>query len=254
MLIDTHSHIYSEDFNSDIDEVLQNAYNNGVKKIILPNINAGTVKRLVDLSKAYPHICYPLIGLHPTSVGEDYKEELQALEYWLDKHDFYGIGEIGIDLYWDKSYLKEQQNAFRYQVKLAKAKQIPIVVHVRESFNEVYSIVQEEQDGTLKGIFHCFTGNEDEAKKITDLGFYIGIGGVLTFKNSNLGKAILNSDLKNLVLETDAPYLAPEPKRGRRNESSYLVYIAQRLAELYNVPVEKVAEITTMNARNLFRI
>ena len=254
MLIDTHSHIYSEDFNSDIDEVLQNAYNNGVKKIILPNINAGTVKRLVDLNKAYPHICYPLIGLHPTSVGEDYKEELQALEYWLDKHDFYGIGEIGIDLYWDKSYLKEQQNAFRYQVKLAKAKQIPIVVHVRESFNEVYSIVQEEQDGTLKGIFHCFTGNEDEAKKITDLGFYIGIGGVLTFKNSNLGKAILNSDLKNLVLETDAPYLAPEPKRGRRNESSYLVYIAQRLAELYNVPVEKVAEITTMNARNLFRI
>ena len=254
MLIDTHSHIYSEDFNSDIDEVLQNAYNNGVKKIILPNINAGTVKRLVDLSKAYPHICYPLIGLHPTSVGEDYKEELQALEYWLDKHDFYGIGEIGIDLYWDKSYLKEQQNAFRYQVKLAKAKQIPIVVHVRESFNEVYSIVKEEQDGTLKGIFHCFTGNEDEAKKITDLGFYIGIGGVLTFKNSNLGKAILNSDLKNLVLETDAPYLAPEPKRGRRNESSYLVYIAQRLAELYNVPVEKVAEITTMNARNLFRI
>lgn len=171
-----------------------------------------------------------------------------------DKHKFYGIGEIGIDLYWDRNYIKEQQDAFRYQIKLAKSKQLPIVVHVRNSFEEVYEIVKEEQDGSLKGIFHCFSGDVVEAQKIIALGFLLGIGGVLTFKNSNLDEVIKKIDLKHLVLETDAPYLAPVPKRGRRNESSYLVYIAQRLAEIYSIPVEEVAEITTINARNLFGI
>ena len=154
MLIDTHSHIYTEDFNNDIDEVMQNAYNNDVKKIILPNIDSGTIKRLLDLSNTYPHICYPLMGLHPSSVLKDYKEELTAVEYWLDKQKFYGIGEIGIDLYWETAYLKEQEEAFRYQIRLAKSRNLPIVIHVRESFNEVYSIVKEEQDGKLKGIFN----------------------------------------------------------------------------------------------------
>lgn len=254
MLIDTHSHIYSEDFNTDIDEVVQNAYNNDIKKIVLPNIDSGTIKRLVDLSISYPHICYPLMGLHPTSVATDYKEELKAVEYWLDKHKFYGIGEIGIDLYWDSTYKKEQEDAFRYQIKLAKSLQLPIVIHLRNSFNEVYEIVKEEQDGSLKGIFHCFSGNEDEAGKIIDLGFLLGIGGVLTFKNSSLSEVIKKIDLKHLVLETDAPYLTPVPKRGRRNESSFLVYIAQKLAETFQIPVEKVAKITTSNARELFGI
>lgn len=254
MLIDTHSHIYTEDFNSDIDEVVQNAYNNDVKKIILPNIDSGTIKRLVDLNNSYPHICYPLMGLHPTSVAADYKEELDAVEYWLEKHKFYGIGEIGIDLYWDQTFKNEQEEAFRYQIKLAKSKQLPIVIHLRNSFDEVYKIVKEEQDGSLKGIFHCFSGDELEANKIIDLGFLLGIGGVLTFKNSKLSEVVEKIDLKHLVLETDAPYLAPVPKRGRRNESSYLIHIAKKIAEINDFPIDRVAEITTQNARSLFGI
>jgi TatD DNase family protein len=254
MLIDTHSHIYSEDFHDDIDEVLQNAYNNDVKKIILPNIDSGSIKRLIDLSNAYPHVCYPLIGLHPTSVSDDYKEELSVVEYWLDKHKFYGIGEIGIDLYWDRTWYEQQKDAFIYQIKLAKARSLPIVIHVRESFNEVFEIVKAEQDGNLKGIFHCFSGNETEARKVTDLGFLLGIGGVVTYKNSNLRQVLSNINIKNLVLETDAPYLSPEPKRGRRNESSYLVYTAQKISEIYELPIKEIAEITTSNARTLFGI
>jgi len=254
MLIDTHSHIYSEDFNDDIDEVLQNAYNNDVKKIVLPNIDSGTIKRLLDLSNSYPHVCYPLMGLHPTSVSHDYKEELSVVEYWLDKQKFYGIGEIGIDLYWDRTYIEEQKDAFRHQIKLAKSRNLPIVIHVRESFNEVYEIVKEEQDGLLKGVFHCFSGDETEAKKIIDLGFLLGIGGVLTYKNSNLSQVLKKIELNKLVLETDAPYLAPDPKRGKRNESSYLVYIAQKLAEVYQIPFKEIAEITTENSRKLFEI
>lgn len=254
MLIDTHSHIYSEDFNDDIDEVLQNAYNNDVKKIVLPNVDMGTIKRLLDLSNSYPHICYPLMGLHPTSVSADFREELTAVDYWLDKQKFYGIGEIGIDLYWDTTYLKQQQEAFRHQIKLAKSMQLPIVIHVRESFKEVYEIVRQEQDGTLKGIFHCFSGDDEAARKIIDVGFLMGIGGVVTFKKSNLDKVLEKIDLKHLVLETDAPYLSPEPKRGRRNESSYLVYIAQKVADIYQTTLKEVADITTGNARQLFGI
>ncbi len=254
MLIDTHSHIYSEDFHDDIDEVLQNAYNNDVKKIILPNIDSGSIKRLIDLSNAYPHVCYPLMGLHPTSVSEDYKEELSVVEYWLDKHKFYGIGEIGIDLYWDRTWFEQQKEAFIYQIKLAKTRNLPIVIHVRESFKEVYEIVKAEQDGSLKGIFHCFSGNEAEAQKITDLGFLLGIGGVVTYKNSNLKQVLKNVNINNLVIESDAPYLSPEPKRGRRNESSFLVYTAQKISEIYELPIKEIAEITTSNARTLFGI
>ena len=254
MLIDTHSHIYSEDFHDDIDEVLQNAYNNDVKKIILPNIDSGSIKRLIDLSNAYPHVCYPLMGLHPTSVSEDYREELSVVEYWLDKHKFYGIGEIGIDLYWDRTWFEQQKEAFIYQIKLAKTRNLPIVIQVRESFNEVFEIVKAEQDGSLKGIFHCFSGNETEAQKITDLGFLLGIGGVVTYKNSNLKQVLKNVKINNLVIESDAPYLSPEPKRGRRNESSFLVYTAQKISEIYELPIKEIAEITTSNARTLFGI
>lgn len=254
MLIDTHSHIYSEDFNDDIEEVLQNAYNNDVRKIVMPNIDSGTIKRLLDLSNSYPHVCYPLMGLHPTSVSEDYKEELTVVEYWLDKHKFYGIGEIGIDLYWDRTFLHEQIEAFRYQIQIAKSRNLPIVIHVRESFNEVYQIVKEEQNGSLKGIFHCFSGDSTEAQKINDLGFLMGIGGVVTYKNSNLGQVLKNVSINMLVLETDSPYLAPDPKRGRRNESANLVYVAQKLSEIYEMPFKEIAEITTANARTLFGI
>ena len=254
MLIDTHSHIYSEDFNHDIDEVMQRAYDNDVKKIILPNIDSGSIKRLLDLSDSYPHLCYPLMGLHPTSVSEDYKEELKAVEYWLEKRKFYGIGEIGIDLYWEQKYVKEQQEAFRQQIKLARSHNLPIVIHVRNSFDEVHAIVKEEQDGNLKGIFHCFNGTLEEAQKVTDVGFYMGIGGVVTFKNSKLDEVIKLVDIKNLVLETDSPYLAPVPKRGRRNESAYLAFVAQKIAEIYELSVEEVAEITSLNARRLFGI
>lgn len=254
MLIDTHSHIYSEDFTHDRDEALQRAYDSGVKKIILPNIDSGSIRHMLDLSDAYPHFCYPLMGLHPTSVDEDYKEELQAVEYWLEKRKFYGIGEIGIDLYWDTKFKNEQIDAFRHQLKLAKSENLPVVIHVRDSFEETYKIVKEEQDGTLKGVFHCFTGSEKEAKKVIDVGFFLGIGGVLTFKNSDLSQTISEVNLKNLILETDSPYLAPVPKRGKRNESSYLVYVAQKVADVYNVPLTQVAEITTANARKLFEI
>ncbi len=254
MLIDTHSHIYSEDFNHDIDDVMQRAYDNDVKKIILPNIDSGSIKRLLDLSNAYPHLCFPLMGLHPTSVSADYEEELQAVEYWLDKRNFYGIGEIGIDLYWEQKYVEEQKIAFRHQVKLAKSRDLPIVIHLRNSFEEVYTIVKEEQDGNLKGIFHCFTGSVDEAHKVVEIGFLLGIGGVVTFKNSNLDEVLKDVDIKNIVLETDAPYLAPVPKRGRRNESAYLAFVAKKVAEVYGISVEQVAEMTSSNARQLFGI
>jgi TatD DNase family protein len=254
MLIDTHSHIYSEDFLHDRDDVLQRAYESGVKKIVLPNIDSGSIKHMLDLADAYPHLCYPLIGLHPTSVDDDYKDELVAMEYWLDKRKFYGIGEIGIDLYWDKKFSDEQKDAFRYQIRMAKTHDLPIVIHVRNSFEETYKIVKEEQDGTLKGVFHCFSGNEVEAKKVIDLGFFIGVGGVLTFKNSSLHEVVKTLDLKNLLLETDSPYLAPHPKRGKRNESSYLVYVAQKVSEIFDIPVAQVADITTQNACRLFGI
>lgn len=254
MLIDTHSHIYSEEFLHDRDEALQRAYDHGVKKIILPNIDSGSIKHMLDLADGYPHLCYPLMGLHPTSVDEDYKEELQAIEYWLEKRKFYGIGEIGIDLYWDKKFVNEQKEAFRYQIGLAKKYKLPIVIHVRNSFDETLEIVKEEQDGSLRGIFHCFSGEDVEARKVIDLGFLLGIGGVLTFKNSTLDEVVKNIALKDIVLETDAPYLSPVPKRGKRNESAYVVYVAQKIAEIHNISVEKVAEITSANARKLFGI
>ncbi|AHW59219.1 TatD DNase family protein [Draconibacterium orientale] len=254
MLIDTHSHIYSEDFIHDRDEALKRADESGVKKIILPNIDSGSIKHMLDLAGAYPNLCFPLIGLHPTSVEEDYEEELEAIEYWLQRRKFYGIGEIGIDLYWESKYEQEQKEAFRYQIRLAKKLNLPIVVHVRKSFDPTYEIIKEEQDGTLRGVFHCFSGTVEEAQKITELGFLLGIGGVVTFKNSDLDEVIKEIDPHHLVLETDSPYLAPVPKRGKRNESSYLIHVAQKVADVYRLPLTRIAEITTTNARNLFGI
>ncbi len=254
MLIDTHSHIYSTDFIHDLDEVVQRAYSNDVRKIILPNIDSSSVKNLLDLADTYPHICFPLMGLHPTSVTQDYQEELQLVEYWLKKRKFYGIGEIGIDLYWDKSFLEEQTHAFRFQLELARQYKLPVVVHVRDSFDEVYQVLTEVKDDNLTGVFHSFSGTIDQANRVTDLGFKIGVGGVVTFKKSGMDQIISQIDPSHLILETDSPYLTPVPFRGKRNESSYLVYIAQKIADLHHMAVGDIAKITTENARKLFEI
>jgi len=254
MLIDTHSHIYSTDFIHDLDEVIQRAYSNDVRKIILPNIDSSSVKNLLNLVDTYPHICIPLMGLHPTSVTHDYQEELQVVEYWLKKRKFYGIGEIGIDLYWDKSFLDEQIHAFRFQLELARQYELPVVIHVRDSFDEVYNVLNEIKDDNLTGVFHSFTGTIEQASMVIDLGFKIGVNGIITFKKSGLDEVIKLIDPSNLIIETDSPYLTPAPFRGKRNESSYLVYIAQKIADLHHMTVGDIAQITTENARKLFGI
>jgi len=254
MLIDTHSHIYSTDFINDLDEVIQRAYSNDVRKIILPNIDSSSVKNLLNLVDTYPHICIPLMGLHPTSVNQDYKEELQVVEYWLEKRKFFGIGEIGIDLYWEKSFLEEQIHAFRFQLELARKYKLPVVVHVRDSFDQVYQILKEVNDPNLTGVFHSFTGTIEQADLIINLGFKIGVGGIVTFKKSGLDQVIRQIDPSHLILETDSPYLTPAPFRGKRNESSYLLYIAQKIADLHHMTVGDIAKITTENARKLFGI
>jgi TatD DNase family protein len=254
MLIDTHSHVYSTDFIHDLDEVIQRAYSNDVRKIILPNIDSSSVKNLLNLVDIYPHICIPLMGLHPTSVNNDYQEELQVVEYWLKKRKFFGIGEIGIDLYWNTSFLEEQTHAFRFQLDLARQYELPVVIHVRDSFDEVYKVLQEENFKNLNGVFHSFTGTYEQAQMIIELGFKIGVGGIVTFKKSGLDQVISKIDPSHLLLETDSPYLTPVPFRGKRNESSYLVYIAQKIAELHQMTVGEIAQITTENARKLFGI
>ncbi len=254
MLIDTHSHIYSTDFIHDLDEVVQRAYSNDVRKIVLPNIDSSSVKNLLNLVDTYPHICIPLMGLHPTSVNHDYQEELQVVEYWLKKRKFYGIGEIGIDLYWDKSFLDEQIHAFRFQLDLAKQYELPVVIHVRDSFDEVFQVLQEKADGKLTGVFHSFSGTIEQAQLVIEMGFKIGVNGIVTFKKSGLDQIIKQIDPQHLIVETDSPYLTPSPFRGKRNESSYLVYIAQKIADLHQMTVGDVAKITTENARKLFGI
>jgi TatD DNase family protein len=254
MLIDTHAHIYEDDYADDRDKIIAEAVNKGVGRIIMPNIDATSIEAMLDVSRQHPGICFPMMGLHPTSVKSDYLKELDTIRQWLGKEKFTGIGEIGIDLYWDKTWLKEQQDAFRQQLRIAGELRLPVAIHVRNSFQEVYSILEEEQDGTLTGIFHCFSGGIEEAEKIVKAGFNLGIGGVVTFNNSKLADVLKEVDLCHLVLETDAPWLSPVPFRGRRNECSWLSYVADKLASIYNLPVEEVARITTANALSLFKI
>ena len=253
-LIDTHTHLFLSEFDNDRDQVIENARANHVEKILLPNVDKSTINDLILLVDKYPHFCMPMIGLHPTSVKENYQEELSEVEKWLEKRKFYAIGEIGIDLYWDKSYLAQQEDAFLYQINLAKKYNLPIVIHARESFDEIFKILDKEIDNNLTGVFHAFTGNEEQAKKILEWNFKIGIGGIVTFKNSGLDQVVNNIDINHIVLETDSPYLAPVPKRGKRNESAYLKYIANKIAEIKNISVEEAAEITTSNAKQLFKL
>jgi len=252
MFVDTHSHIYSEEFSTDRNEVIARAVKAGVKKIILPNIDSSTIKSMFDLVDSCPQLFIPLIGLHPTSVKEDFRKELQIMEYWFEKRNFSGIGEIGIDLYWDKTFINEQTETFRIQIGWAKKRRIPIVIHVRDSFQEVFEVLQQEKEETLTGVFHSFTGNAEQAAQVIDLGFKIGIGGIVTFKNSGLDAIVQQIDLQHILLETDAPWLAPVPHRGRRNETAFITAVAAKIALLHETSIEEVARITTQNAQQLF--
>jgi TatD DNase family protein len=252
MFVDTHSHIYSEEFSTDRAEAVSRAQHAGIDCIVLPNIDSSSIKPMLDLTDSEPGYFFPLIGLHPTSVKEDFRKELQIIEYWLAKRKFYGIGEIGIDLYWDKTFLAEQLEAFRIQIDWAKQLKIPIAVHVRDSFTEVMDVLREKKDDSLKGVFHSFTGTIDQANQIIDLGFKIGLGGIVTFKKSGLDSVVPEIGLQNILLETDSPWLAPVPHRGRRNECSYLPSIASKIADLHNIKIEKVGQVTSQNAKELF--
>lgn len=252
MFVDTHTHLYSEEFDSDRQALINKAIANGISKFFLPNIFSKSIMGMLDLEAKYPSICFPMIGLHPCEVKENYLEELNIAQNWLKQRSFAAIGEIGIDLYWDKTFLKEQQIAFKTQIDWALEYNYSIVIHCRDAFEEIYEILKSYSK-LPKGIFHCFSGNVDQANRIIDLGnFKLGIGGVLTFKNSGLDKVVQQLDLKHFVLETDAPYLAPAPFRGKRNEPIYLLEVAKKLAEIKNCNITEVAEVTTQNADFVF--
>ena len=254
--IDTHTHLFAAEFDDDISDVIENAINNGVSKMLLPNIDSSTTKQMLKLSQQFPKNCFPMIGIHPCSVKKDsIEKEIQHVEHMLEKNNFVAIGEIGVDLYWEKSTLDIQKLAFETQIKLAKKYQLPIVIHVRNSFDEAIEIVEKLNDEKLTGVFHCFSGNLDQAERIIDLNnFYLGIGGVVTFKNGGIDKIIDQINIDNIILETDSPYLAPKPFRGKRNESKYILNIAQKLSEIYKIDIEEIANVTTYNANKLFNL
>ncbi len=253
-LIDTHTHLYLDNYSDDRNEVVQNAINHDVDIMLLPAIDSSTYESMMDLSSNFPNNCLPMMGLHPTSVKDDYEVELKFVDYKMDNQNFVAIGEIGIDLYWDDTYFEQQKDAFRRQLKLAKKHQLPAVIHTRDSFNEIYPILKEESTDELIGIFHCFTGTIAEANKIIELGFSMGIGGIVTFKNSGLSETVKDIHMKHLVLETDSPFLTPVPYRGKRNQSSYLTYVAQKMADIKGVSLGSIVETTTANANNLFKM
>lgn len=250
--IDTHSHLYLEDFDADRAEVIQRAQDVGIYKILLPNIDSTSWEPMLQLSQQYPDYFYPMAGLHPTSVKENFRDELQQVEEALKTKKFIAIGEIGIDLYWDKTYAKEQEIALRQQLDWSIAYDLPVVIHMRESFEAIYAVLKDYQQ--LRGVFHCFTGTYQQAQAIIEKGFYLGIGGVATFKNSGLDQVLAQLSLEHLMLETDAPFLAPTPLRGKRNESSFMIKVAEKLASIYQKPLTEIAETTTQNAKHLFHL
>ncbi len=254
MLTDTHTHLYSEEFSEDRDEMIQRALAIGVKRFFIPAIDSSYVPSMYELEANYPENVFLMCGLHPTYTKENYLEELAFVERQLQERKFYAIGEIGIDLYWDKTFLKEQQESFRRQIGWAKQYKLPIVIHCREAFDEVFEILEEQKSDDLFGIFHCFTGNFEQAQRAISLNMKLGIGGVVTFKNGKIDQYLNQIDLKHIVLETDSPYLAPIPFRGKRNESAYVLNVAQKLADLYGKSVEEIAEITTQNSKEVFGI
>jgi len=253
-LIDTHTHLYLDAFNEDRDSVVERAIDHDIQIMLLPNIDSTSIDSMHALCQQFPKNCFPMMGLHPTSVKENWIEEMETVEYLLGQKRYVAVGETGIDLYWDNTFVKEQEIVFRKQVDLAIKYDLPIVIHSRESIDILISILEDYNNTGLRGVFHCFTGTIEQAEKIIEMDFLLGIGGVLTFKNSILDQIIKNIDLSYIVLETDAPFLAPVPYRGKRNESAYIKLIAQRLAEVKNINIEDIAQATTYNARELFNI
>jgi TatD DNase family protein len=254
-LVDTHSHIFAAEFCHDLTDVIGRAKDAGIIYMVLPNIDSSSISALHSVTNQFPNFCLPCMGLHPTSVNSNVENELQIVEHQLNKQDYIGIGEIGIDLYWDKTFLEQQKLAFRHQLKLAKKFHLPVIIHSRNSFDEIFEIVDQENDSSLRGIFHSFSGTLEHYKHIVEYGgFMIGIGGVVTYKNGGIDKIINEMGINHIVLETDSPYLSPIPHRGKRNESSYIVYVAQKIAEIKDIPIEQVAKVTTQNACKLFQI
>jgi len=254
IITDTHAHLYSEQFDEDRNEMVHRALNAGVSRFFLPAIDSTYLNSMLNFEKSFPKNTFLMMGLHPTHVKENVEEELSFVKKWLDKRTFYGVGEIGLDLYWDKSFLKQQQYAFKQQIIWAKERNLPIVIHCRDAFDEIFEILETEKDDKLFGIFHCFTGNIEQAKKAISYNMKLGIGGVVTFKNGKIDQFLNEIPLENIVLETDAPYLAPTPFRGKRNESSYIIQVLNKLANIYNLSAQEIAEITTQNSKNVFGI
>ncbi|HLN52779.1 MAG TPA: TatD family hydrolase [Lentimicrobium sp.] len=252
--IDTHTHLYLEEFVHDRKETVQSAIDKGVSRMLLPNIDSTSISSMLELADEYPGNCLPMIGLHPTSVKAGYLDELAVVEKWISERRFYAIGECGIDLYWDTTYSYEQEFVFRHHIDLALTYDLPLVVHIRESFNQVIEILKDVNKSDLRGIFHCFSGSVEQAKQAIKYGFSLGLGGVITFKNNKMQETLKHIGLEHLVLETDAPFLAPVPYRGKRNEPAYIPLIANMLAGIKGISIEEVAEATTANAERIFRL
>ncbi|PCJ97984.1 MAG: hydrolase TatD [Flavobacteriaceae bacterium] len=254
IITDTHTHLYSEAFDEDRKEVVQNAIDAGVERFFIPAIDSTYTASMLELEKDFPDNIFLMTGLHPTHVKESYKEELAHVEEMLSNRKFYAIGEIGIDLYWDKTFLEQQQEAFRVQINLAKKYKLPIVIHCRDAFDEVFEVLEAEKGNDLFGIFHCFTGTLEQAHKAVSYNMKLGIGGVVTFKNGKIDTFINQFNLKHIVLETDSPYLAPVPYRGKRNESGYIIKVLEKLSVIYGMPIEDIAAITTQNSKDVFGV
>ena len=254
MITDTHTHLYSSQFNEDQKEMMQRAKDAGVSRFFIPAIDSSYTESMIELEENFPLEVYLMMGLHPTSVKENYLEELAHVKEWIEKRNFYAIGEIGIDLFWDKTFLAQQQEAFKTQIRWAKEKKLPIVIHCREAFDEIFEILEAEKGADLKGIFHCFTGTKEQAMQAISYNMKLGIGGVATFKNGKIDTFLSEINLQHIVLETDAPYLAPVPYRGKRNESAYITKVVDKLVDIYGLSFKEISEITTQNSKDIFGI
>jgi len=253
-ITDTHTHLYSEQFDEDRNEMVQRAIDLGVSRFFIPAIDSNYLDAMLNLEKDFPENIFLMMGLHPTHVNEDFEEELAFVKKWLDTRKFYAVGEIGIDLYWDKTFLKQQQLAFKTQIQWAKEKNLPIVIHCRDAFDEIFEILEEVKDDQLFGIFHCFSGTLEQAKKAISYNMKLGIGGVVTFKNGKIDQFLGEIAIEHIVLETDSPYLAPTPFRGKRNESSYITKVLDKLVDIYKLTPDEIAKITTQNSKDVFGI
>ncbi|XWN35431.1 MAG: TatD family hydrolase [Roseivirga sp.] len=253
-LIDTHAHLYAQEFGSDLAQVMARSLEYHVHQVYMPNIDLATIDAMLALEDQYPNQCAAMIGIHPCHIGEDFEKQLAQVEAWLGKRPWAAMGEIGMDLYRDKTYQAQQEQALAMQLTWAQQHRLPVAIHCRHAFKETIRLIEQHQDGHLRGVFHCFSGTAQEAAQIIELGFYLGIGGLLTFKNAGVDRVVADIALDHLVLETDAPYLAPTPYRGQRNEPAYLLQIAEKLADIHEVSVETVAAVTTTNANHLYNV